>query len=281
MPSDTMGLALNTISFFHLHVADFCIVLDFSKIETPRVKKNIMQMIYLHYHAYIFNNCGKPPSYKIKFVSTDEIDFSTKKHEKYIDYYIRLFHFKKKTIHTYEHISIAHLQLLMKILIQRLLLQTDGFLFHASSVIDKEGLLIFAGPNTAGKSTIARGLTDRYRPFTDDTLIVRKRKNVWCGYQMPVDVNDYIYDRNAMAVPVKAIFFLNKDTKLAVKRINKNNIDITLFMNQLSVGTAYKNHVRSLFNFVAKIEQVFKLRFPKNIDGVKFEACIKSIVQKS
>ncbi len=138
-------------------------------------------------------------------------------------------------------------------------------------------MLIFAGPNTAGKSTIAQGLTDKYQAFTDDALIVKKRNKTWYGYQMPADINGYIFDRTAAPKPIGAIFFLHKDTKLAIKEIEKKDVDMRLFMDQIAIGTVYKKHISSLFSFVAAIEHIYIMRFPKDINGDKFQVYLKKV----
>jgi len=56
-----------------------------------------------------------------------------------------------------------------------LALQDRGFeALHASSVLTPAGIVAFAGPSTAGKSTLAFGLSQRgYHQWSDDALVIR------------------------------------------------------------------------------------------------------------
>lgn len=108
---------------------------------------------------------------------------------------------------------------LTRTLFSIIIVKRGGLLLHASAVADGNRSFVFCGPSESGKTTIARLLQKR-DILTDETTAVVKRGNRYYAYATPFfgELGKVTKNRGA---PIKAIFFLHKDTRFFHKGINK------------------------------------------------------------
>ncbi len=270
------------IDTFHLHVANFCIEVNCTEIEEVEVKKNFILNLYQHYAPYIFIHCKRKPDFHLRFVAEWNISLERRKKDDHSEYMMHLFSLKKKNeIETFYHISISHMQLLLKIIIQKLLMKTKGFFLHSSSVFDPthERLYVFTGPNCAGKSTMVSRIKDVFTPYSDDVLIVKYERRKWVGYQMPLESDEELYPyRTTEAYPIHSLALIHKSKKIEVKQLSKNDIDIGDLMRQIVGGAIYPQNIQSFFSFIDKIPELNSIYFPKTIKGRQIQKYLQKNV---
>lgn len=136
--------------------------------------------------------------------------------------------FKERKIKSPYFVSIAALNRALKEIIVYLL-SGEGFLLHASAVMDKKGeFYIFMAKSGGGKSTLANILSEdeSFDKVADDTLIVRKIDKEWVYYSSPLIEKDelpgYAWTKKAK------IFFVKKGKKAKAKKTTKDMLKILL-----------------------------------------------------
>jgi hypothetical protein len=98
------------------------------------------------------------------------------------------------------------------------LIESRGFMLHASGVVRGEAGFLFTGPSEAGKTTIARqSAADTV--LSDECVAVRETGNRWMMYGTPFWGEMRGTDRDASA-ETTGCFFLRKDTQNTVRRVD-------------------------------------------------------------
>ncbi|HPZ09232.1 MAG TPA: hypothetical protein PL110_14075, partial [Candidatus Eremiobacteraeota bacterium] len=117
-----------------------------------------------------------------------------------------------------------------QLLLARVMANRNGFYLHSAGVIlDKKGLL-FAGPSTAGKSTMVKMLKGRAEILCDDRIIIRrwsegfKIYGTWSHGEVP--------DVSPNSAPLRVIFFLEKSKENKIIPLkDKKEITKRLLLN--------------------------------------------------
>lgn len=145
--------------------------------------------------------------------------------------------FKEKRISTFYHVGFANLQFVLKEILCHLI-SKDGFLLHASSVLDEQGKLhVFLGPQEVGKSTLANNLAKSKGlvKFSDDALLVRRMGSKWSFYSPPFVEKE--------ALPIKRIstearvYFIKRGKQPAKKALSPQQA-LKLFIPQIWLSNA-------------------------------------------
>ena len=163
---------------------------------------------------------------------------------------------------------------LVKFLSSIMLMKKDGFLLHASSVLNGGSSCIFFGPSGSGKTTIAR-LAGQRAVLSDETAAISRRGNSYYAHATPF-AGEFGRVRKNTGGPIKAAFFLNKDTRFFHKRLGRGEAIKKLFcsvmMDLADPGIA--DSLFSSFDMFVKSVPCYDLYFkPKNtiwryIDGI-------------
>ncbi len=83
----------------------------------------------------------------------------------------------------------------------------DGMLLHASAVLGSKGACVFPGKSGAGKSTIAKNSSMTL--IHEDRVAVRRKKDGWVAYGLPMVDNDGYPGKNINA-PIRMLGLLRK-----------------------------------------------------------------------
>ncbi len=103
------------------------------------------------------------------------------------------------------------------------------FLMHASVIISNNYAYIFAGSIGAGKSTI-RKLLSSYTSYGDDSAVLELIHNTWRVYPSPFyETTKCVYSGKGM--PIKGIYFIQKDTKTRVQKLPASTAYIEIAKN--------------------------------------------------
>lgn len=196
-------------------------------------KRRSSYLKFLNINFGVFKDDGKK---KVDFTinildvkSTKIISDSSGKYH-YINYYKEI---NKYEIDTYYTNSPEQIQIILRNILLKLLLENNGMLVHASCAIDTNGFAyLFVGPSGAGKSTIIRLLSKKYKPFTDDYSIVRKISSHYYIYQTPI-IEKNLIKKVKKKYQLKAIYSLEKARTFRIKKINDLTYKISLFCNQI------------------------------------------------
>ncbi|OGM84395.1 hypothetical protein A2376_01805 [Candidatus Woesebacteria bacterium RIFOXYB1_FULL_47_31] len=153
---------------------------------------------------------------------------------------------------TFYHVSFYSLQMFVKEILDSLL-ANDGFILHASSVIDKMGVAhVFLAPREGGKSTIGKLLGKRgFSRLSDDNLITRKLKSAWNFFSPPFVEKDLL--------PLKKeaekarIYFLKKSKKAQLTPLkNRKKILKKVLQNVwVNRGVFEKAKLKNIMDFAS------------------------------
>ncbi len=207
-----------------LNIGGFYILIRFSETEIPTLKALMIRFINSRYEGFIF--LKKPPriDYLIKFKDDQTLQVLIVPTGKrlYVNLYERT---KSKELITYYHVSLSHFDLILTHVLQDLLAENNGFLFHTSAALINGNAYCFMGKSGAGKSTIVSLLSSYHIPLADDSGIIRKVGNSFIFYQMPLIDKNRTIKKSPEGYPVKRIYFLHKAKQNKIQKIlNKGKL---------------------------------------------------------
>ena len=115
----------------------------------------------------------------------------------------------------------------LRTLTSLILLERNGFLLHASGVIDKEKAYVFCGPSESGKTTIAE-LANGRDVLSDETIAVSKRNDSCYAYATPFFGKLRKQEINTNA-EIKSLFFIHKSNTFYHKTLNRKEAVMRIF----------------------------------------------------
>ena len=167
--------------------------------------------------------------------------------------------FKGRKVDTFYTVNLRGLDMLFKEIFAYLL-RKDGFLLHASSVVDKKGnLSVFMARSGGGKTTtlnLFRGAG--YAKFGDDIVLVRKIARHWKFFSPP------FIEKNELSVKKQAsranLYIVKKARKpyLSSTKDGKSLLPFLLGQIWLGDGTLERSVLKNALSFL-KENNFFKL----------------------
>jgi hypothetical protein len=153
---------------------------------------------------------------------------------------------------------------LLRVFLSWKLLEHQGFLLHAATVIRDGKAYIFTGRSGAGKSTVA-ALSPEGSVLTDEISLLRREKGVWRAHGTPFWGEFKVAGSNSSA-PVAGIFRLLQASENRVESLRPMAILRALLPNVLFFSTgaeANRQLLEILSQAVAEIDG-YNLSFRKN-----------------
>jgi len=261
-------MAQSFVNIIYLKIAGFTIKLDFY----PRRKKSdqnpsfnkLFETIQTLFSGYITNS-NPHVDYTIELHRKHPIILTKQVEGKSFKFFHLCQDDKDKTI-TFQHISISHFLILVKKIIHTLLVKNGGFIMHGSAVHFNGKALVFVGRSGAGKSTAMSLLSDKYLALADDSVIIKKQKDIFFLYQTPffVEKNKWIM-RNKEGFEINSVFFLRKSQSFKKEKIfNKKNVALLLTRQMFTDKKDVKSQMKYLLEFVAQFNRFYFLYFAKD-----------------
>ena len=147
-------------------------------------------------------------------------------------------------------------------------LSFDGnFLLHASGVLRRGKLWLFAGPSGSGKSTIAEQLNAGGSLFCTDQAVLSVSEGIVEAYATPLsdfDARSRIRDR----YPVEALIFIRQSQTHSLRRLFEHELGVRLLRNILFIPGA-DDRTRILLDSVSRIASSvpgYALEFKKDCE---------------
>jgi hypothetical protein len=169
----------------------------------------------------------------------------------------------------------------MGLLLVVALSKNQGLLLHGSCFKHNGLAYLFLGRSGAGKSTIARralGVTVVH----DDRIAVRKIKDRWWAFGLPLCDNDKNTGRNIEA-PLAGVYLIHKSNRLAVSHLGVKNSLQSMAQNVvLPVKDKHivRDILQTLITFVSE-NRCYKLRFKRDSNVVNLvERCTIKYLDK-
>jgi hypothetical protein len=153
---------------------------------------------------------------------------------------------------------------LLRVFLSWKLLEHQGFLLHAATVIRDGKAYLFTGRSGAGKSTVAT-LSPQGSVLTDEISLLRREKGVWRAYGTPFWGEFKAAGSNSSA-PVAGIFRLLQASENRVAALRPMTLIRTLLPNVLFFS-AEEESTRKLLEIVCQAATEipgFNLSFLKN-----------------
>lgn len=183
------------------------------------------------------------------------------------NFFMYFFKKNKKTIETYAHISPFQLNFLISLAIDDLLKKETGFMIHASAVAKGTDALLFLGQSGAGKTTIAKLLSDKFKRISDDMIIIRKIKGRYLAYETFFNDRNYIGIKKKGSYRIAGIFFLNKSKKIIASEITDKPSIFKELIPQIAIGLSSKDRkiiFKETLELAENFENFYRLDFPKD-----------------
>ncbi len=247
----------------YLSIAGFTIEIKLKETDFAYEKEDIFYMLTSCYKGFILREKTGKIDYRINFLSAKHLYILFKNNT------LRFLLFftegkKKKVINTFYHISQKQFSLIL-IRILNNLLESCGFIVHASASNIHGKVCIFTGRSGAGKSTIMKLLTKRYVPLADDSIILKKERNKFYFYQTPFLEKENWIKRDRQKYEVDKIYFLRKSKDVRAEKIKDTDyISKRLIKQFWSEQNILTSQMKVFFEFVSRFREFYFLYFPKN-----------------
>ncbi|KKS46142.1 MAG: hypothetical protein UV09_C0022G0024 [Candidatus Gottesmanbacteria bacterium GW2011_GWA2_42_18] len=165
---------------------------------------------------------------------------------------------------TYYYLNAFQFSYLLLYVLHKLLVRHQGFVLHASACLINDRIDLFMGPSGAGKTTVLNNLKKYYRPFADDTVIVRKKGSDFRVYQTPLnESNRKMIKASSKSYRLGRIFFIHKARSDRIDKIAETESVIARLSNQLRSRKQDKSQqFKTLLQLVNK-KIFFELYFKK------------------
>ena len=198
-----------------------------------------------------------------------------------VENYLYFFEEYGNKIKTFYYISINQFVSILIIALQKLLVESQSFMLHASAVSFKNWAIIFTGTSGAGKSTIIKQLENKYRAIADDTIIIKKENNNYYCYQTPFIEKNYWFRKENKRFKIKKLYLLEKVKYYRIKKISNKKSLITKFANQLFTNNKnLKKQIKDLLDFTNTFDEFHHLYFKKDSDPNRLKIMLENDIRK-
>lgn len=251
---------MQDVLFFQ--IAGFNIGMRFTETEWPFLLEKAFREQVIRYNInFLKSSTPKEIDYWVEFVFQDNYETIIQPNLK--SYFINFFKdISQKKILSYYHISETQLQIILRTILQRLLVQNRGVLFHASASIVRNKAYIFLGKSGAGKSTSVRLLQAKYYPFADDMLVIKKEKQRYFVYQTPRKEKNAWISKTNNKLTLGKVFFVKQAKVYKIEKIeNKEEITKELVEQLLTEKQDMEKQLKNIFELVAKFDEFYNLYF--------------------
>jgi hypothetical protein len=181
------------------------------------------------------------------------------KKQRFINFYQRI-----SNLHTitFYHISIIQFQVVLRYALLHLLAENHGFFLHASAVRQGNVAHIFLGPSGAGKSTATKLSKSIFTPIADDTVIIKKERNMYYCYQTPFYEKEWELKRSTTRYQIGNIYILQKSTQTSIVPIVDSQQRVHHMLKQFWTEADYtRKQTPYAFDFIARFNRFYFLRF--------------------
>jgi len=247
-----------------LNIADYYIkiIISFPGLYSNSIKDRIFQM----YGKFIISEYIKKPDFTIEIFNIScHYAFTNfiQKEKGWVNHYLKLFKEKDMKIRLLYHASGPQISFIILYALQKLLSKSYGFILHASGILINNRIILFTGKSGIGKTTAVSLLKNIYAPFSDDMVIVRRKKKNYIAFQSPFGKENSI-----PLLPghhIDKVFFLKKGNTMKIGKIKNKQKLLSLLAYQLYTdGTSSKKQLLYLFDFARNFNGFNYLSFYKN-----------------
>ncbi len=240
-----------------LVIAEFTISVNFRPIrrEDRRIiRSEFIKLFISRFKDFIVESPGNAKRADMTIVFAHQEEHKVKVDSIVKTFFLETFTFinNKKIIGNYQ-LNVYQIQLLLREAIQILMQQNNGFMLHTSAVLVNNEAYLFMGRSGAGKSTITSLLSTSYKPLADDTLIIRKVRNVYYAFQTPFIEKDHQFPKDLKKYSVRKLFYLRKSHTNKAIEIRTESLVISKLSAQLFTSRDdYGVQMKSLLEFISK-----------------------------
>lgn len=145
-----------------------------------------------------------------------------------------------------------------------------AFLFHSSAVLTEKGALVFFGPSSAGKSTIANIFKNEgFKVLSDDLNILYLKKGLEV---MPSPFLSEVDRAEEGIFPVQRIFYLKKDKENFIEKASSLSQRAYLYSSLPVLNTLkfFQKEIFSIISDIIKLKEVEVLHFKKDKEIIKW-----------
>lgn len=254
-----------------ISIAGFSIKIVFHPIEVATIRTLFKKYLVWYLNGFIVRRPKTKVDFTIEFTWDQKNEVVERKVER--EYFIRYFRFKNtRTIESYYHISVYQFQTLLRDILDLLLMNSSGFMLHASASCINNKASIFVGKSGAGKSTTVTLLKRKYKGLADDSVIIKKERGKYSFYQTPFMEKEEWIKREHRSIHLDKVYLLKKAQHFSIRKLeNIEQLFATLskqifITNKQAFMTENKvnEQLKKLFTFINSHDNFFTLYFAKN-----------------
>lgn len=258
---------------FYLSISGYTIKVTFLETEWPEKKSKLISQLNEYFKEFITTKLGHIDA-NISIQELSGIPFISKSDVYFSQYFRKV---GKTSYVTYYHVSIFELsQLLLIIIID--LLKDKGFLLHASGIKTKQGVVLFMGPSSAGKTTTMKMLMSRFTPFSDDCVAIRRNKKVYSCYQVPwIEKDRGLITRGPTPEHIKMLVSIQKGKSFRVTPQLTMQLPAEIVKNIWTTSGISRSTILAVRGFLNEGVKWSKIALTLE-DGVKLQKELENII---
>lgn len=249
----------NNMEKLILNIAGFNILLVFRKDQSGFLGAEFYKQIKDSYEGFIIESANKI-DFKVTFINITNYDVLINKgrEKHFINFYNELGNSK---ILSYYHISLYQFQVILRVVLQKLLAENNGLIFHASACLVRQEAYIFLGKSGAGKSTFSTYLAMGNKSIADDMVVFKKEKDRYYIYEVPFREKNYWEVKTPGKYILGKMFFLRKIqgegkiVQIEDKQMIINNLTKHVFTEKEDL----KEQMQYLLKFATKFNNFYYL----------------------
>lgn len=191
-----------------------------------------------------------------------------------VSHFAYLYSVKEKAVGIPYSVSTNHIAYILLTLLVNHLAQQSAFILHASSNVHNDELNVFVAPSGGGKSTIMRLLSQRFKSYSDEYLVIAKRQGTYVGTPLGLPEKKFTHLAQSLAskCPIRSLCFLRKSKISSIEKVNSLTAFHQLSTQLLSAenNEILRRNIKDLYSFAKSSIPFFQLSFPKHKSIVEF-----------
>ncbi len=244
----------------YLQIAGFNIKIRFLlSAENLRYENGFIRQVRSYYKNFLTEETGQKVHYviEVEYAHSFKVILSKSSKDVFIHLYKQV---NKKKVKTFYHLSGSQFQILVRKATHDLLVESKGFILHASASKIVRQAAVFLGESGAGKSTTMRILASHYTPLGDDSIIIKREGSAFYCYSSALhERNDWFFksfEKNELGV----ICFIKKSKMTLASKITDKQEIIDLLGKQLfSEKEDVTKQMENLIYFVERYNKFYSL----------------------
>lgn len=263
---DTLHDNDSSLQLLYLDIAGFNIKIEFHRSTIKIIRENYINQIRVLYRYFILIKAPRRIDLFIKFFDTAQIKIFGEKDKLF---YINFLKIRESVeIITFYYIHPPYFQLILRYALLDLSKKKNLLLFHASSNIINNEVVLFSGKSGIGKTTVKNTLGEEYNPFSDDIVCIRKVDDKYFCFNTPFFEKNPTPNYNKKFA-IKFIFFIKRSSFSKIIQIKNDDRIIEEMFSEVWTEKQYISYtIKNTQSFISSFDNFYFFHI-KSINDIK------------